>query len=348
MESIVGQRVEKHVINPGNSHYSLLAEFCHLSKNLYNHANYEVRQRFFKEGEWLRYPELDKLLKADREFPDYASMPTAQCAQQTLRILDRNWKSFMNSRRDWKEHGEKYRGVPRMPRYLKKDGYFQLVLTNQNCRLKGGGLKFPKAFRGFCLRTTFTRRPDFLSFQQVRIIPHRNRIVIEVVYNIRIMREKPDNGRYAGIDLGVNNLAVVCNNVGMPAIAISGRPLKSVNQYYNKKTAHFTEVCRRMNGGNRSRRLDALARVRNHRTDDYLHKASRKIVDFCAENDISRIVIGKNDGWKQGASLPKKTNQLFVQIPYARFIQMIQYKAEEKGIAVILTEESFCERYGFH
>lgn len=109
------QRVEKHMIRQRHKYYKMLHELCHLSKNLYNHANYEIRQAFIKEGKWLRYEEIDRILKADKEYPDYAAMPTAQSAQQTLRILDRNWKSWFASLRDWREHKDKYRGKPACP-----------------------------------------------------------------------------------------------------------------------------------------------------------------------------------------------------------------------------------------
>ena len=90
-------RVEKHVISPSDEWYRRLAELCALSKNLYNHANYLARQAFFKEGKWLRYTELDQLLKKDLDYPDYRAMPTAQSAQQTLRLLEENWASFFAS-----------------------------------------------------------------------------------------------------------------------------------------------------------------------------------------------------------------------------------------------------------
>jgi putative transposase len=93
--------------------------------------------------------------------------------------------------------------------------------------------------------------------------------------------------------------------------------------------------------------MDSLTEKRNARIDDYLHKASRKIINFCIENDIRTIVIGKNDGWKQSSKLSKRVNQHFVQIPFARLIGMIQYKAEEQGIAVILTEESYTSGTSF-
>ena len=90
----IQKRTEKHIIKSTNKYYSMLMSFCHLSKNLYNHANHIIRQEFVNKKKWIRYEKIDKILKADNGCPDYANMPTAQMAQQTLKLLDTNWKSF--------------------------------------------------------------------------------------------------------------------------------------------------------------------------------------------------------------------------------------------------------------
>ena len=87
--------------------------------------------------------------------------------------------------------------------------------------------------------------------------------------------------------------------------------------------------------------IHQLTAKRNRKVEDYLHKASRKVIDLCAEQDVSVLVIGKNKGWKQEVTLGHKVNQTFVQLPFARFIQMLQYKAESIGMKVVLTEESY-------
>ena len=102
-----------------------------------------------------------------------------------------------------------------------------------------------------------------------------------------------------------------------------------------------------MNDMNYSERMNKFTEKRNSKIDDYLHKASRKIINYCLKHDICTIVIGKNKEWKQEVSMGKKNNQNFVQIPFARFIEMIQYKAEEHGIAVVLTEESYTSGTSF-
>lgn len=341
------KRVEKHFIKSSNPFFDMLMDFCHKSKNLYNHANYIIRQEFVSNGKWIGYAELDKILKADTEYNDYAEMPTAQSAQQTLRLVDKNWKSFFKSIKDWSKHKGKYLGRPKLPKYLKKSSRYILILTNQNCKIKNGYVHFPKVFKDFTISPKFLEREDYKSFQQVRIIPHKNKLVVELVYEINSCERKTDNNRYIGIDIGVNNLATVANNIGETAFIINGRPLKSINQFYNKQTSHYGEICKRMNDKDYSERMDRLTEKRNAKVDDYLHKASRKIINYCIDNQINTIVIGKNKEWKQKTSMGKKNNQNFVQIPFAKFIEMIQYKAEEQGIAVIMTEESYTSGTSF-
>ena len=212
-ELITATRVEKHVIKSSCSYFPMLMDFCHKSKNLYNHANYIIRNKFAKENILVSYGELDKILKKDYDYPDYQSMPTAQTAQQTLRLLCKNWKSFFKSIKDWKKHKDKYLGRPKLPKYLKKDGQYILILTNQNCKLQNGKIKFPKTFCGFEITPEFIKNDNAVSFQQVRFLPRRNRIVVEVVYTVAVLEEKSDNNRYIGIDIGVDNLATVCNNI---------------------------------------------------------------------------------------------------------------------------------------
>lgn len=342
-------RVEKHIIKSSNTFFSMLIDFCHKSKNLYNHANYLVRQAFTSQNNsrWIRYAELDKLLKADEEYPNYKEMPTAQSAQQILRVLDSNWKAFFASIKDWSKNKDKYLGRPKLPKYLKKNRNFLLILTNQNCKLRNGSLHFPKTFKGFTLTPRFIKKENFVSFQQIRFIPKRNRIIAELVYNIDVPEKKSDNQRYIGIDIGVDNLATVCNNAGERAFIINGKPLKSINQHYNKKISHYREIAKRMNNSDYSKRMDRLTEKRNSKIDDYLHKASRYIIDYCLKHDICTIIIGKNKEWKQNANLSKRINQHFVQIPFARLIEMIEYKAEEHGIAVVTTEESYTSGTSF-
>lgn len=341
------QRVEKHKIKQSNTYYPLIDSFCFNAKNLYNHANYLIRQEFVSNGNWLRYADLDKTLKADIEYPDYKNMPTAQSAQQLLRLLDKNWKSFFKSIKDWAKNKDKYLGRPKLPKYKDKNSRYVLILTNQNVKLKDGILQFPKVFNGFTIKPLFINKENYVSFQQVRFIPKANHIELEVIYNVEIPEIIGINNRYYSIDIGLDNLATVTNNFGKQPFIINGKGLKSENKYYNKLLAHYKSIAMRMNKKHSTKRIQSITEKRNQIVDNYLHQASRYIVDKARKDDVSVIVIGNNKGWKQQSEMNKRVNQSFIQIPYNRLIEMIQYKAEEYGISVVLTEESYTSGTSF-
>ena len=340
-------RVEKHVLKQNNVFYSLIDNFCFKAKNLYNHANYIVRQAFCSENNWVRYRDLDLILKNDIEYPDYREMPTAQSAQQILRLLDKNWSSFFKAIKDWGMHKDKYLGKPKLPKYKSKNGREILILTNQNVKLKDDILKFPKTFKGFNITPRFIKRTDFVSFQQVRFLPRNKHIIIELVYNIEVVNTEKSNGRYLSIDIGVDNLVAMTNNFNKVPVLINGKGLKSINQYYNKKLAYYKSITKMLNKQDYSNRQNKLTIKRNAKITDYLHKTSRFIVNYAKQHSVSVIVIGHNKEWKQNSTLSKKVNQHFIQIPFNILIQQIQYKAEEFGIEVILTEESYTSGTSF-
>ena len=345
---MIVQQVEKHIIKKSHAYYDMFCKFTHQSKNLYNHANYLVRQKFVETGKWLRYQQLDKLLKQDSDYPDYTNMPTAQSAQQTLRLLDTNWKSFFKSIKDWSKNKDKYSGKPKLPKYKPKDGQMVLVLTNQQVKQTGNKLRFPKSFGGFTVTPRCVTLPNFEKLNQVRIVPRNQVFCVEIVYSIfvddTVFR---DNGRIMSIDLGLDNLATVVTNTGLQPMLINGKGLKSINQYYNKQNAHYQRIAKQMNGKNYTNRLHQLTRKRNFKIEDALHKISRFIVGVALENDITTIVIGNNKNWKQSISLSRRTNQSFVTIPHQKLIEQIVYKAQLQGIRVIRTEESYTSGTSF-
>ena len=345
---MIVQQVEKHAITKNHPYYTMFCDFTHQAKNLYNHANYIVRKEFVESGKWIRYQQLDKLLKQDLEYPDYTNMPTAQSAQQTLRLLDANWKSFFKSVKDWSKNKDKYLGRPKLPKYKPKDGQMVLVTTNQQVKQKGVLLTFPKSFGGFTIKPRCVNLSNFEELNQVRIIPCNQIFCVEIVYSITI-NDTPlqDDGRKMSIDLGLDNLATIVTNTGLKPIIVNGKGLKSYNQYYNKKMAHYQRIAKQMNGKNYTNRLYQLTRKRNFKIEDALHKISRFIVDTAISNRITTIVIGNNKGWKQSISLGRQINQSFVTIPHQKLIEKICYKAQMCGIRVIITEESYTSGTSF-
>ena len=205
----------------------------------------------------------------------------------------------------------------------------------------------PKTFNGFTLNAVCCNKKNFAELNQIRFLPKNNHIVVEIVYSIEISEQSDDNGKYCSIDIGIDNLATVTNNVELPAFVINGKGLKSINKYYNKQIAHYKEIAKRMNELEYTKRMNSISTKRNAKVNDYMHKASRYIVDFCRNNDIHTLVIGYNKNWKQKSNMSKNVNQSFVGLPTQRFIEMCQYKGQECGINVILSEESYTSGTSF-
>lgn len=332
------QLVEKHVIKPNNPHFAEIDAASFAAKNLYNLATYHQRQRLFG-GEYVHsYADLCMFLKVEDA---YRSLP-AQVSQQVLRMVDVSWRAYFASLKSWRKDPSRFLGKPKMPNYKdKQSGRYTLVYTNQSISsrlLRIGQIK-PSGL-GLIVETRQT------DIAQVRIIPKKTHYVVEVIYNTEPEQHDLDFSLIAGIDIGLDNLAVVSSNKqGYKPLVVNGKPLKSINQFYNKRKAKLQSV---LGSGQRSsHRIDRMTDKRNRRIEHYLHTASRRIVDHLVAEKIGNLVIGKNDGWKQEIGIGKRNNQNFVSIPHSRFIGMLTYKCELVGINVILTEESYTSKTSF-
>lgn len=323
-------RVERHIVKNSQE----IDNLCCLSKNLYNYATYCMRQYFIHTGNMLSEYELTGKL-AKRDQVDYRALP-AQTSQQIIKLLFKNWKSFFKANKDYKRNPKKYKGRPKLPKYKDKvKGRNVVLFTGQQCRLKGGFVHFPKGI-------VEPLRTEVDNVIQVRLVPQATCYIIEVVYKKEIqVYENLKKENMLGIDLGVNNLATCMNNVGKRPFIINGKPVKSINQYSNKLNAKFMSY---VNNKGTSKNIKRVLLRRNNKIQDYMHKASRTIVDYCIKHDIGTIVIGLNSDWKQELQTGKVNNQNFVSIPFKTLIEQIQYKAEEVSINVIITEESYTSK----
>ena len=323
-------RVERHV----QVNSEVCEAWCQKAGLLYNYCNYQIRQQFFAIGKLLNHYDLIRQLTAENQ-PDYRALP-AQTAQQTILRLFKNWKAFFAAQRQYAKHPETFLGKPKLPKYKRGKKQSLLVLTNQQCRIMEGFVRFPKMVGFAPLKTSVLPK----QLKEVRVSPQATCHIIEIVYEMDCDVDRLPEDHVLAIDLGVSNFATCIGNVGLPPFILNGKPLKALNQWYNKEFARLKSSV----GDKSSRRIRQVTFRRNQRVADYLHKTSRIIVNYCVTHQIGRMVIGKNHGWKQGIALGKRTNQSFVQIPFARLIDMLTYKAEEVGIVVECTEEAYTSK----
>lgn len=374
-------------IKPGHRLYPYFEQVCQAAKNMYNTTNFYIRQVWtaFRnngplqplqkqvldtirthldamnerqrgkaspfqlpspENPFIHYRFLDALFKVMNQ-ADYRALPT-QSSQWVIKSVFQNWASFFAVLKDIRQHPEKYKGRPRIPGY-RRSALKEVIFTNQDCVVKDHRyLKFPK---------TKTSLPiGKLSkidgrLKQVRVIPKYGQYVVEIILVCPVNKIKTEKANRMAIDLGVDNLATIVTTTGAKPRVVKGKVVKAINQYYNKMKAHYTAILRHGKrpdeGVHTSRRLEGWHRKRYRKIKDVFHKASHHIVKLAVEQQIGTIVVGYNDGWKQSPAMGRLTNQSFCHIPHRMLVSMLEYKAAEQGIMVILTEESYTSKSSF-
>jgi putative transposase len=345
--------VEQHIIKQNKQ----LDDLTFKCKNLYNKANYIIRQEFINNGRYISIYDMYVNMKDDENYIDIGN---ARIARGVLRTLDGNWKGFFATIKDWTKNKSKYNGKPNLPNYLNKKGKFNAIFTDGSFRFKNDKLKL-STLKDLEIQTKLTAE----EIIEINIRPLKTgKYKASISYNKQEQQLKKDNGNYCSIDLGVNNLMTLTSNKqGLRPLLINGRPLKSINQYYNKKLSLLKQqlpfqdkslgnswylnkktgdkVLRQINS---SKKINLLTEKREFKINDYLHKASHFLINWCLNNELNTIIIGYNQGWKGEVNLGKRVNQNFVNIPYYKLINMIIYKAKLNGLSVKLTDEAYTSK----
>ena len=280
-ETITVVRTQR-IHHPGNDNISYN---CHLSKNEWNQLHYLVYPEYKKSGHVQSYEEIDKVLN-DKNYsgykkddgkgnmiynPDFDNYhKLGATAQQIERVYFKAWTSYLKGIADyWKNPDKDYTGMPREPKYKKKDGEFLLIFTNQQIKFretkkgnvwiyfpdnKGKGLKDKdgkplKILLGNTndLDSYLVNRVIWNKFDIVRIVPKGTGYWIEIVYDQEVLKNASeihnlDQNIIINIDTGVENLIAVTDNIGSQPIIIKSEIWKAENQWYNKRTYELNSV----------------------------------------------------------------------------------------------------------
>ena len=331
------QLVEQHVIDQADPRFAAIDAAAFKAKNLYNAANYLVRQAFIFEQRSVGYAELFHLIKHTEA---YTALPR-KVSNDILRQLDKNWRAFFAACEAYREDPSKFTGRPKLPRYKDKTkGRFLLIYDIQaiSRRALARGCLSPS---GLAIEVQTAHK----VVKQARIVPRIGFYVVEIVYEQAEAAPQGNPALQAAVDLGVDTLAAITSNkVGFSPRLVNGRPIKSTNQFYNKRRAELQTA---LGHEGTTARMERLTIKRTRRINHYLHAASKTIIALLVQEGIGTLVIGKNPLWKQEVELGRRNNQHFVQLPHARFIEMLRYKAILSGITVKMQEESYTSKASF-
>ena len=321
------QKTEQHIISDNR-----FKESCIKAKNLYNQALYYWRQSIFGNIQYFTEYELSGLM-AEYNEENFRALP-ANTSQQIIKALFKNIKSWQNARKEYIKTPSEFLGRPRLPKY-KKD-LSELYFTYAQIIPVKGYLNFPKTMGIKPIQTKVIKG----NFKLCRVIPKSNHFVVELVYDVPDTTIKEYNDKWMGIDIGLNNVATCVTNE--TAFIVNGKPIKAVNNFYNKRKKQLQSKLKRNTFT--SKRIERLTFRRNQKIKDSLHKASKTIIDKAKENNVTKIIIGKNENWKQAINLGRKINRDFTSIPHATLIEQIKYKAQLAGIETVITQEAYTSK----
>ncbi|MCE7741268.1 MAG: IS200/IS605 family element transposase accessory protein TnpB, partial [Candidatus Heimdallarchaeota archaeon] len=158
-------------------------------------------------------------------------------------------------------------------------------------------------------------------------------------------------------DLGMTNLVTFVDNLGNQPIVIKdhGKGIKSITQYYLKNQTKLREQyvlqqrqqLKTKNKLTYGKTFYQLREKWRKKLKDAIHKLTHYLIELWVERAIHEVVIGYNKKWKQGVHFWKKVSQMFVTIPFMRIINILKYKAAERGIKVELIPEDYTSKCSF-
>ena len=334
--------------NLSKQQYEVLKEMCWTSKNLYNVALYNIRQYYFSEKKFLNYESNYHECKNNENY----KLLQAGISQQTLKIADRSFKSFFNLIKKAKTGDYRFQDI-KMPHYLAKDDLFVLVLSTNAINIKDGYTFIPfsremkRKYPNINIKIPFPKRLEGKKIKEVRIVPQYNGKFFKIQYcyesNTTDLCLNKDNA--LSIDIGIDNLAT-CVDTNGASFIIDGRKLKSINHYYNKQKAKKQSILDKQNL-KYSKSMIKLINKRNNKTNDYIKKSARIIINYCIKNDIGTVILGYNPDFKRGINIGKVNNQQFTQISFGALREAIKNLCDQYNMNYIEQEESYTSKASF-
>ena len=329
---------EKEIIYSTDERFDLIKELCHLSKNLYNACLYDVRQYYFETKSYRPW-KLQKSIFIKNDNPDYYALQS-NLAGEVFKQVGEQFISFFNNKSNKKK---------KIPKYKDKNGYnlvvFPKLAISKQIEFDEDKQTYTYTLckRSYNLKIKSTKP----NVKMVKFVYDEVNDLIKCfkIYEVERPKLKKDNSRYFSIDPGLNNIVSIYNNIGIRPLLYNGRPIKSINQYYNKTNAKLrSELPYNIKS---SKRLKQLSLKRANKIDYEMHKISTHIINEAVKNNISKIIIGNNVGWKNEINIGRRNNQNFVNIPHTKLFNQLLHKGLLNGIEVIFTEESYTSKASF-
>ena len=337
--------VKQQLKHLSKEEYISLRELSHTAKNLYNQAVYNIRHYYFQENKYLNYQKNNSLLKSSDNYKTLNS----NMSQQILKEVDGSFKSFFGLLK--KKNKGMYNAKVKLPSYLPKNSFTTLVIGFVRLNEDTLVIPYSNSFKKDHKKISIKIPPILLDkkIKEIRIIPKFNARFFEVQYTYEVQEEQRnlDKNHALAIDFGINNLATCVTNKGKSFI-IDGKKLKSINQWFNKENARLQSIKDKQKYDKKpTLRQKYLYSSRNNKVNDYMSKTARKIINYCLENNIGTLVCGYNETFQRNSNIGKANNQTFVNIPFGKLREKLEYLCKLYNLRFVEQEESYTSKSSF-
>ena len=270
--------------------------------------------------------------------------------QTILRKVCADWNAYFKTKEAMKDTEVKVN----LPDYKRYD-YLVCEFDKQMLKLFEYEDKRVIGFAGVESRIKAPKWLKEEEIQAARFKYKNNYLYVEIIYKKEDKKNRKGlKSRVAAIDPGLNSIATMTFSWMKKPIAIRGKHLKSINQLYNKTVAELNEKISKYEKtkeeDKEERIRELIGRVtekRNLRVEHEIHKISKEIVRILKEERVSKLIFGHNKEQKTEINIGKRNNQNFVNIPYNKLINYLEYKCEDAGIEFELQEESYTSKASF-
>ena len=336
--------VHKFQLKPDENTNIILSSLTYASARLFNVGNYERHEYkklgFDKMPDWY---DQKKRLKDNLWFKSLHS----QTAQDVLQRVDEGWKSYFKIL--------KTKGIenPKPPFYKPKGGHYNIKYLNNSFKLLGNTIRFMISKKekeylkeNYNIINNFfyiTLDKELNDIKQIEIkYINEYKYDVNVIYEVSDIDIKKSNDRYISIDMGICNLATIYDNKGYSFI-ISGSAYQNTLYYYNKKIAYYKSILdmQRKTTKCSSKRLKSLYKKKKRVITYILHKSTKMIVDYCYDNDITRVIIGDITNIRKDNNKGHINNQKLHSLPFFDFYKKLEYKLKLRGISLIYENEAY-------
>ncbi|MBB6669441.1 RNA-guided endonuclease InsQ/TnpB family protein [Cohnella nanjingensis] len=290
--------------------------------------NYSVQH----DGKWIGKTVLQAALK--NQFPLHSQSVQAVCHK------------FLFAR-DSAKQAKNQGWVAKYPYKQKK--HFNTKWVDQSFRIEGSALYLSLGIqngkRQRPIKITVPNLPD-AEIKEIELVYDR-KLMVSMSYEDGKVAPVNAGNQVAGVDLGeIHSIAATTEE--NKSIIITGRKARSIHRLRNKKLAEIQKLMSNCKKGSRqwkkyNRAKKYMLGKSDRQLNDVIHKTTRQFVQWCTDNEVKEVVVGKVEGVQRHTKKKKRktVNQKLSNWRFGKIQKQITYKLEEHGISVKMIDESY-------